>query len=488
MANLHIITDKVTGKQYARDLDIPGSTYQPYTPPATPSTSPIKNQVPATPTTGGTTTPTSLEGSASFLAKSISDISKSLGTLEGLTPAPEETEAALAREKELARKEIALRFGQAREDIIETRERGLREISEARQMLGLTPAVLGARVREFTEATEDFISSVNKSIERLTKEEELAYEKNDLNYANQVRQAKLDYINMQRQFMQDRFNILSNVYNLMLTGRQIQRQEKIDLETEASNKLNTILQTYSGRGISFNALPPETQSVLEDSARVLGIPIDVIKDQIATVQRNLQIVREGDYTSIYDKNTGKRIQRYYAPASNIYSGIDFESFIRGNVSEANAMKNPANRQKLMLLQKDALGGLIWNTRKDMEANISKSSLKPSTPQDLIKQREMAINDITNRLAEDPQTASNYLGLNYPISSVSKNSPEYSKLRGLVKERVEEFIPDSWIYNKIAEAKNPFLWAFEQLSTQSQDSYSQASQYQSFQGGGGLMNE
>jgi len=486
MANLHIITDPVTKKQYARDLDVPGSTYQPYTPPETPLTSPIKNQVPTTPTTPGTTTPTSLEGSASFLAKSIADISSSLGALEGLAPKPEETEAALAQEKELARKEIAQRFSEAREDIMEAQERGLREISEARQMLGLTPAVLGAKMREFTESTEDFISNIDKSLKQLTEEEQLAYERNDLNYANQVRQAKLDYINMQRQFMQDRFNILSNTYNLMLTGQQLQRQEKIDLETEASNKLNTILQTYSGRGISFDALPPETQSVLEDSARVLGIPIDVIKDQIATVQRNLQIVREGDYTSIYDKNTGQRISRYYAPASSVYSSIDFESFIRGNVSEKDAMKNPENRQKLILLQKDALGGLVWNARKNMEADISKTSLKPKTPEDLIKERELTINKITDKLAEDPKAVEAYLKLNYTPFSIPKGSSLYNELKEYVKQTVEEYIPDVWIYNKIAEAKNPWLWAFEDISSTAPTPSPEPQPQESQEGEGGFM--
>jgi len=474
MSRLDIIKDPITGRQYARDLDIPGDTYKPYTPPAQPQTSPITSTVPNV-----STNQTGMEASASFLGETLRDIYSGLKNIESQFPSAAETEAALNQEKELTRREIQQRFEEARSDIETQKDIGMREMERTREALALPPAVLGNKIREFQDATDDFFSKISKSIENLTQEEELALEKNDLDYANQVRQAKIDYINMQRQFMQDKFNTLTNFYNIMLTGQQIQRQETLDAQTEASNKLNTILQTYTGRGISFDALPPQTQSVIEDSANVLGIPLDVIKDQMSTVQSNLQIVREGDYTSVYDKNTGKRIQRYYAPASSVYSNIDFESFVRGNVSEKDAMKNTENRQKLMLLQNDALGGLIWNERKNMEADISGSTKNPPTPQSLIDRRRMIIDSITDKLASNPIDAGKYLGLNYTPAFISKNSPQYNNLKEIVRASVEELIPDSWIYNKVAESKNPWLWAFEQTlgQTSTDDSQSQNAQLQ-----------
>ena len=473
MARLDIIQDPVTKNMYARDLDVPGSTYAPYTPPPQPKTSPIASTTPTTSgttsgTTLGTTLGTTSDGigvSASFLTQGVQSILANLNDIQAQMPTATETEAAINQERDLSRREIQQRFAEARSDIEEQKEAGMNEIERTRESLGLTPAVLGNKIREFNESTDNFFSKISKSIENLTQEEELALEKNDLDYANQIRQAKIDYINTQRQLMQDKFNTLTNFYNIMLTGQQIQRQEKIDAQTDASNKLNTILQTYGGKGISFDTLPTETKSAIEDSASVLGIPLDVIKDQMAMVQRDLQIVREGDYTSIYDKSTGSRIQRYYAPSSNTSSSIDFESFIRGNVSEKDAMKNPDNRQKLMLLQNDALGGLIWNGRKNMEADISRNTKNPPTPQSLMIRREMLIDSITDELAAHPLDVSKYLGINYSIFSLTKDSPEYNSLRDFVKERVEELIPDSWIYNKVAAAQNPLLWAFEQMPTE-----------------------
>lgn len=249
--------------------------------------------------------------SASFLADA-SEILKNIGKINekiaSAYPAPEETEQKLTKQLELGKAETSEAYQKAREDILKQAEWARQELAPLREQIFSKPALSKRDLDAYSLKIDKLTTEVNNTIERLTKEEQRALENLDLEYADKIKQTKLDYLNFQSELLENSFNLLTQRFNIQ---QSILTQQK---DTSAT-LLEQILNTYSGKGLSFEKLPASVRVAAENASNVLGIPMEIIKDNIESIKRDLQIVREGDYTSIYDKNTGNLIQRYYVPSA-----------------------------------------------------------------------------------------------------------------------------------------------------------------------------
>jgi len=258
--------------------------------------------------------------SASFLA-GMGDIMKKMGTkteeLATAYPKPEEEEVNLLEQKRLAEERTKLGYAITREEIGEQAEWSRRELERYREQFETLPMLSKRDVEAYTDKVEELHSKVSKQLERLELEEQNALDTLDYNYADQVRKVKLDYLNFQNQLLQNQFSILNNAFNIQNAVEERKRQQKADAQTQASNILNTVLSSYSG--VPYDSLPQTVKDALETSTEILGIPLDAVRNLVSQKKANLDIVREGDYTSVYDKNTGERIARYYAPSGGFSS-------------------------------------------------------------------------------------------------------------------------------------------------------------------------
>jgi hypothetical protein len=210
--------------------------------------------------------------------------------------------------KEAAKRTILNETERSRAEILEQARLGEIDRSRALEQISAMPAASKPVIDEFVAKSDNFVNSISRAIERLQEEEDNALLQNDINYANQIRQKKLDYYNLLQTNLQNSINFMMNTYNMMLTGKQYQQQEKQAAETEATNYLNTVISAYAGSGMTVDTLPPETQQRLMRYASVLGLTPDVL-DRMLKGSRDLQIIHDASTGWILgiDKNTGETV-------------------------------------------------------------------------------------------------------------------------------------------------------------------------------------
>jgi hypothetical protein len=278
-----------------------------------------------------------------------------------LTPAAVAREAAAARD--IAQRRIGERFAAARGELEEAARFERAEIERARQQLGLAPALLGSTVQRFVEGVEKFSSSIARTIDRLTREEQIAIETADAQYLSQVRQAKVDFWNMERDLRREEFSNLVSLFNAAMNVRQQQvaearfgfdvgermfqrefavegrrlehardiqnmefralqeaRQIRQEEQRRVQNIANTILAGASAAGLGFEGLAPEQQESLRQAAETLDIPLATFEQALR--QRDIVgTAKIGNSVIFYDRQ-GRTVRSVTVPPE---PGVDWET-------------------------------------------------------------------------------------------------------------------------------------------------------------------
>ena len=313
------------------ELNIPApstSTTPATTTTPTTSTTTTTSTTPTTSTTNTSTTNTNttnttddsgktddLDFSASFAyltqaAKKMSQLGEDMAN-ELKPPAPGSQEELTSPEylsKEAANRTVINETERSRAEIEEQARLGEIDRARALEQISAMPAASKPVIDEFVAKSDNFVNSISRAIERLQEEEDNALLQNDINYANQIRQKKLDYYNLLQTNLQNSINFMTNSYNMMLTGKQYQQQEKQAAETEATNYLNAVIGAYAGSGMTIDTLPAETQQRLMRAASVLGLTPDVL-DRMLKGSKDLQIIHDPSTGWVVgiDKSTGKTV-------------------------------------------------------------------------------------------------------------------------------------------------------------------------------------
>jgi hypothetical protein len=256
-----------------------------------------------------------LDFSASFAyltqaAKQMSELGQTVAN-ELKPPAPGSQEELTSPDylaKEAAKSTILNETERSRAEIEEQARLGEIDRRRALEQISAMPAASKPVIDEFVAKSDNFVNSISRAIERLQDEEDNALLQNDLNYANQIRQQKLDYYNLLQTNLQNSTNFMMNAYNMMLTGQQYQQETQKAAETEASNYLNTVIGAYAGSGMTVDTLPAETQQRLIRSASVLGLTPDVL-DRMLKGSKDLQIIHDPSTGWVVgiDKSTGQTV-------------------------------------------------------------------------------------------------------------------------------------------------------------------------------------
>lgn len=396
--------------------------------------------------------------SASFvpdMQSVLKDAEKVGKELEGLFPKPpktqeEEKQTPEFKALEASKEFIRTGYEAAREEIEDIRAKGELERSRARELLGMAPAAIKYHIDTFLVESENFDRGIARSIERLTKEENAAIANADYQYAQQLRQQKVDYANLQRTILQDRYNFLSNAYNLMLTGKTIERQEKLDEQTRASNRLNTILAAESGK--RFDELSPETRAAVIKDAETLGIPVDVARSIVETPDIKYQ-VSKGNSVLFFD-GKGNLVRTYTVSRG---TGNSADAYLRGYFTgEIGGVTNVPEEYKqdflnaLDIIKRDAIGNLVWNERTAIAGSVG------AIGQDAAEVKEDIVNRVTERITKNPQAVAQILNLNYSPSFIDESHKQ--GVKEIVIRYVEELIPDEFVYRLQVRKNLPILFS------------------------------
>jgi hypothetical protein len=411
--------------------------------------------------TGSSVLPTSIPDSgmsASFLSGMSKDIDTATKNLENIFAPPpepgstEELSSPAYRALQSSKAGTKASFDAAREDITDQALIGNIDRAKARELLGLSPAAIRSSIEKFTVQSDNFDKSIARSIERLTMEEQAALDNEDYQYAQQLRQQKIDFTNAQLQASQTRMNFLTTAFNMLLGEKQYQQQSTQFEQTQASNRLNLMLQAGGG---NFDKMSPAQQATLANDAQVLGIPLDTVKEIISSPQVKFHVVK-GNSVYLFDA-AGRLVNSInVGGGSGRGSGDGTSDYFRGylsgdipGVSSVPADQKDAFMSKLTSIKDDAVGSLVWNERNALgsAADIGKQS-----PEDVKK-------DIAKRVAEQvfksPGTITKILGGDKGYSSIDDGA----KINEVVDQYVDALIPDDYVLKVMMKAKNPFVSAF-----------------------------
>lgn len=402
--------------------------------------------------------------SASFLTDMGADLSaaakelaKSSSDAAGLFPAPpapgspEEAASPEYQASQARKSQIKTEYELGRSEIKDTQAAGEISRNRAGELLGLSPAAISSRIKDFITQSDSFENGITRAIERLTQEENAALANEDASYASTVRQQKMDFYNFQRQVQQDKFTFLTQAFNMMLTGKQEQRQETQDAQTMATNRINMLLQ---GGTRNFDSLSQDMKDQLAKDADSLGVPLDTIKSMIQNPQAKFH-VSKGDYTYFLDQS-GNVIKTIYTPAqSTAGAGADFESYLRGNISSIPASSRAAVETQIQKIQDNVLGGMLWQERQKLSNLIS--TTKTSDFSTILQNKQVAIKNIVDKLSQDPKTVAQILGLNYSVGQVTPDMKD--QLSKVVSDSADVVIPDTYLSNEFGRSKKP---SFEDL--------------------------
>lgn len=389
---------------------------------------------------------------ASFAAMGA-DIKKAGEAALALAPTGEETpEMKTARETRLAT--IGTRFGAAREEVSDIEALGRLQLGRAQELLGLSPAAIRYNVDEYSQKYTNFSNSVSRAIESLTIEETAAIANENYQYAETLRQQKLDYANIQRQMMMDSFNFMTNAYNMMLTGKQFQRQEEADEQTKATNILNML----QASGVKYENLSPEDKASFDNAAATLGISPEAISN-ILGQPGDAHYVSKGDYIYVFDKKGNQIRAPIYTPTGVPGSNVEiYQGWLDGYIDKPGEKYQPAVQSQINQENKSFVGGSALRFRETETSRI-KSILKgvgandPGAALDsAILAREAEIDNVVEQLSRYPDKVAQALGLLMSIQTVSPDMKE--TLREAVREKFEELFSNAYITNTIKKITIP----------------------------------
>lgn len=333
-------------------LNIPTQTTTPATPTTpTTSTTPTTTNQTQLPTTNKTTELTqnktdstqNLDYSASFsylvkAGQDLSNLTKEAQTLFPKPPEPGTQEELMSpeyRAKEAATGIIKAEVARTRESIEDQAK--LADISRRRalEQIAASPAASRAVIEEFVAKSDASAHEISRALERLQAEEDNAIAQNDLNYANIVRQKKIDYYNTLQNIIQNNINFVTSAYNMMLTGKQVQEAEEQRAETKASNYLNTTISAYAGSGYTLDTLPADVATNLRNNAAILGLDESTI-NRMLVGGTDLQIIHDETTGWIIgmDKKTGQIMFKHLMPGRTGESTSTEQKFTSAEIVRA----------------------------------------------------------------------------------------------------------------------------------------------------------
>jgi hypothetical protein len=243
--------------------------------------------------------------------KNLADLGKEMATEFPKPPAAGSAEELASPEykaKEAIEGAIKAETARSREEIADQIRLG--EINRARalEQISASPAASRAVIEDFTAKSDNFTNSIARSIERLQADEDNAIAQNDLNYANEIRQEKIDYYNMLQTNLQNSINFTTSAFNMLLSGAQYKQEVSKDEQTQATNYINTMIQAYAGTGTTIDSLSPEASQKLMQQAAVLGLDKNTI-NRLLTGNEDVQIIHDTETGVVIgiDKNTGQTV-------------------------------------------------------------------------------------------------------------------------------------------------------------------------------------
>jgi len=218
---------------------------------------------------------------------------------------PEELASAGYKAKEAAITGIKTETARSKEEIQDALR--LSEVSKSRalEQIAASPAASRAVIDSFVVQSDNFTNAINRSIERLQADENNAIAQANYAYANEIHQQKLDYYNMLQTNLQNSINFTTSAFNMLLSGKQYERQLAQDEYTKASDFINTTIKAYAGSGETIDTLSPENAKSIMDQAAILGLDKDTLDRMFAGTQ-DVQIIHDTETGVVMgiDKNTG----------------------------------------------------------------------------------------------------------------------------------------------------------------------------------------
>ena len=415
------------------------------TPPIIPGSTVPSNAVPQNDMTASFAT---FGGELANIGKDLSALSASSATQ--LTA--EEKQAQLATHE---RSDESIRRGYelSREEAAGNIKTGQQEQSRARELLGMSPAVIKGNVEKYTLASEEFVKSSNRSIERLHLDEQTALESGDYKFAEQLRADRKEAETQQRQMIMDRFNFLTQSYNAMLSGAQFQQKAKADKVKEATDRVNLTLPTIAGK--KFESLPLEVQTQLRMDADAMGIDLSVLKDIASIPEVKFQVVR-GNTMYAFDA-AANLIRSESLGGENGPGGpvIDYlKAYISGDIAGPAGVKDDYRDEFLSILNEkksEAIGNEVFIAR-DSIGTLSDIESLSGTPE---LAQESIIDSVTTKILSSPSGVYKILGGDYSIDSVV-NEDQKTKIRQIVEKYVEELVPLDFITKRFVKIKSPIF--------------------------------
>jgi len=396
---------------------------------------------------------------ASFASTEMGDLTQLNQSYKDLFD-PASMDTSVEQQRQLQEQQIQGSYGDAMKELQAVQQSGKQQLSRAMELLQLSPTASLEKINEFNSMANQFNTSMAAQINSLTRDENIAIEQNNLDAANQIRQAKLDAFNAQRQMLTDRWNIVSNAFNMMLSGQQAQAQLQANEQTTATNQLNWALQAFGGKSLS--EIPADAQAGIQNAALTLGMSPSEVNDLLRNSGPATKIVAHGDYIYAVD-SAGNVLNRTYAPAASGGSSVDpnlaIAAYRDGDVMSLTSKTAPIVESWIQQQRSDVIGDLVWQQR-DVAYNTLLKNGNPaqetvSTLVDNVKIN--AINSVISQLKDSPQTLSALLGKTLmPGYKLTEGTADYQRVYNAVAARVDSLISSDYLHNVIAKANQPYL--------------------------------
>jgi hypothetical protein len=324
--------------------------------------------------------------SASFFGDYGTRLKKLEEDTAKLFPTPEDEAKRLKEKQDVDTRDIQRRFKEVRGDIESQLATGEEEIQKGYDLLRTPDIQLKSRVDDYTSKVESFRSEISKSLENLADEEQIALDRNDVQYAEEIRNNRIEYINTQRQMLSDSFNFVSQAYNLMLSGKQEERQKKADEETRATNLLNTLFTSQKGK--KWEEIPQSVKATIKEMAKTMKIPEAALAGLIPMLSEKTHFERVGNKLYVLD-DQGNILKTVEGLGGGIsMSDKDKDIFLDSGL----------NADEISDIESDIA---IYGKNKvldnlDSQLNKLLKSKEEETSADALKEIEAKIQDITNQ--------------------------------------------------------------------------------------------
>lgn len=304
---------------------------------------------------------------ASFLGSMTDTTNANLKSLQNIgqqLPQLGENDVMIRAQADKNKAGITSMYDSTRELVDIQSQQGNQQLARFGEMLSAPDYQIKNKIQEYGNQVQVFHKQVNATLERLTTDEQNALDQQDMNAYNQIRTEKNDWINMQRGMIQDQTNLMNNAFSQLMTGMSFQRQQTIDTKNNASNQLSYFQSAYGGK--PFDSMAPQDQKTVIDSAAVLGISPDMVKNMMQTPQAAHYISKPG---AIYVLDrSGNILRTITTPGDNSSAGTTgteaatyFKNY-GGTLSGGTASATAEARRQVNNFAKTAVGSQVMVAR------------------------------------------------------------------------------------------------------------------------------